>query len=358
MATLSSDSRPIISHGPSLLARLFLLGLVSIGIMVLDHKQKYLDVARDWLSAGVYPLQVLVQTPFQAWHWVIGTFADRDRLTRENLEMRAQLRVANLQLLRYASLAEENRQLRNVRDAADSLAPIQNKDNDLPPRTLIAEIMRVDMDPYRHRVLLNHGANDNLYKGQAVLDASGVFGQITRVGRFAAEAILITDAAHATPVRLNRTGLRSIAVGTGDFNKLTLPYITGDADIKIGDLLVTSGLGGIFPPGYPVATVSVVKRNPAETFATVEAKPLAQMDRARVLMLTWFDAPTTLDIDTPANSKQKSSAKTTPKSAAPPANGNAASPPPGKPETKPASNKTDNAQPVAETKPSKPEAGQ
>jgi rod shape-determining protein MreC len=116
---------------------------------------------------------------------------------------------------------------------------------------------------------------------------------------------LITDAEHATPVRVNRTGLRTIAVGTGNFNKLSLPYITGDADIKVGDLLVTSGLGGIFPAGYPVAEVSVVKRDASATFALVEAKPLAQMDRARELVLVWFDPPATLDIDAPPPDPKK-----------------------------------------------------
>jgi rod shape-determining protein MreC len=130
-----------------------------------------------------------------------------------------------------------------------------------------------------------------------VLDANGVFGQITRVGQFASEAIMITDAGHAIPIRVNRTGLRSIAYGTNNFNKLNLPYITGDADIKVGDLLVTSGLGGIFPAGYPVAEIGSVKRDPAQPFAIVEAKPLAHMEQAHELLLVWFEPPVTVDLD-------------------------------------------------------------
>ena len=163
MATFSSDSRPIIAQGPSLVARLLFLGVVSIGIMVLDHRQKYLEVARSWLSSGVYPLQMAVQTPFQAWDWMTGSVADRKQLTVENQEMHAQLRVANLQLLRMAALAQENQQLRAIREASSQLQT----------RSLVTEIMRVDLDPYRHRVLLNHGKKDGLYKGQAVLDANG-----------------------------------------------------------------------------------------------------------------------------------------------------------------------------------------
>jgi len=310
VATLSSDSRPIIAHGPSLWFRFIVLGL-SIGIIALDHRQNYLVVARSWLSNAAYPLQALVQTPFEAWDWLTNSFADRDRLKEENTELKARMRIADLQLLRMSSLTEENQQLRDIRKASTGLNV----------KSLVTEIMRVDLDPFRHRVLLNHGGNDGVYKGQAVLDADGVFGQITRVGKFASEAILITDAEHGTPVRVNRTGLRTIAVGTGNFSKLSLPYITGDADIKEGDLLITSGLGGIFPPGYPVAEISSIKRDPAVTFALVDAKPLAQMDRARELMLVWFDAPPTLDIDEPVNAQAKpkpAAAKSEQTGAAPP----------------------------------------
>jgi rod shape-determining protein MreC len=289
MATLHSDSRPIIGRGPSLLARTIVLGALSIGIMALDNRQNYLDVARSWLSTAAYPFHALVDLPFRTIDGLGNYLRDRTSLRTENADLHAKLRVANLQLQRYAALAEENRQLRAVREASA----------DIKSRTAIAEIMRVDLDPGRHRVLLNKGANDELYKGQAVLDADGVFGQVTRVGRYASEAILITDAETATPIRVNRTGQRSIAVGTGDFNKLSLPFITATADIKEGDLLVTSGLGGIFPEGYPVAVITVVKRDPAATFATVEAKPLALMDHARELLLVWFEPPPTLDIDAP-----------------------------------------------------------
>ena len=303
MTMLSADTRPIIGRGPSLLARTVVLGLLSIGIMVLDHRMGYLDVARGWLSAAVYPLQSLVDLPFRSVESLREYFASRDRLRRENTEMHSQLRVANLRLLRYDALAEENRELRAIRDASSG---IQTK-------TAIAEIVRVDLDPLRHRVLLNKGGSDGLYKGQAVLDADGVFGQITRVNRFTAEVILITDTETATPVRINRTGLRSIAVGTGNFDKLDLPFVTGDADVKEGDELVTSGLGGIFPPGYPVATITTVKRDSAATFATVEAKPLAQMDHARELLLVWYDTPLDAEAETETAKDDKAApAKTAP----------------------------------------------
>jgi rod shape-determining protein MreC len=286
MAMLSGDSRPIISRGPSLLARTLVLAALSIGIMMLDHRLGYLDSARGWLSTGLHPLQSLVDLPFRTLDGLRSYFADRTRLKRENAQMQAQL-------------AAENIQLRAIREASA----------DMQARTAIAEIMQVDIDPRRHRVLLNKGSSDDVYKGQPVLDADGVFGQITRVNRYSAEVILITDAETATPVRINRTGLRTIASGTGNYDKLNLAFITGDADVKVGDTIVTSGLGGIFPPGYPVAHITKVHRDSSATFATVEAKPLARMDHARELLLLWHDAPAAKDADKSASAPMSGSNK-------------------------------------------------
>lgn len=292
MATLGSDTRPIIGRGPSLAARFLFLAGISIGLMVADHKHNYLDQARSTMSAVAYPLQWLVDSPFRAYSWLTGSFADRDSLRRENDRLTVQLRDANIQLQRLEALNEENRRLRELREASRTVAE----------RNLIAEIMRVDLDPQRHRVLLNKGSKDGVFKGQAILDAQGIFGQITQVGRFSSQAILITDPEHAIPVRVNRNGLRTIAEGTGNLNKLNLPFLTGEADIKTGDLLVSSGLGEIFPAGYPVARVTRVERNPAETFATVEAQPLAKLDRDQEVMLIWYRQQ---PIDTELNAAPK-----------------------------------------------------
>lgn len=285
MATLSSDSRPIIGRGPSLGARFFFLALVSVGVMVLDHRQGHLDTFRQWLLGGVYPVFRAVDVPFSLWDWVGVTFADRARLQAENTKLTSDLRVANLRLQRLESLTEENRRLRDLRTASSGIAE----------KSLIAEILRVDLDPFRHRVLVNKGESAGVYKGQAVLAADGVFGQVARTGGAAAEVILITDSEHATPVQVNRNGLRSIAVGTGDITKLTLPFLTVDADLEVGDLLITSGLGGIYPAGYPVGEITRVERDPSQTFAIVEAKPLGQLDRDREVLLIWSEPTPSLD---------------------------------------------------------------
>jgi rod shape-determining protein MreC len=229
------------------------------------------------MSAAANPIYAVVQTPYELWTWLTGSFADRGRLRTENAQLTEQLRVARSQLLRFEALNEENRRLREIREASKGLSE----------RTLIAEIINVSVQPFRHMVVINNG----VFRGQPVLDAFGVVGQVMQVGKSTATLILITDAEHSVPVQVNRNGIRSIAMGTGDGARLSLPYMTVESDVRRGDLLVSSGLDAIFPAGYPVATVTKVERNSAETFALVEAKPLAQLDRDREVLLLWADKP-------------------------------------------------------------------
>jgi rod shape-determining protein MreC len=281
LASFGSETRPIIGRGPSLVARSLLLIALSVGLMVADQRYSYLQRVRTTLSTGVYPLQWLVDAPFRASTWLTDSFADRDRLRAENVRLTAQLRDADVDLQKLAALIEENRRLRDLGHAA----------NEVAKQRLVAQIMRVDLDPLRHRVLLNKGQRDGVFKGQPILDAHGVFGQITQVGRNTSEAILISDPEHAIPVRVNRSGLRTIAEGTGNLNRLNLPFLTGEADVKVGDVLIASGLGGVFPAGYPVGTITRVERDPAETFAKVEAKPMAKLDSDYEVVLLWYQAP-------------------------------------------------------------------
>ncbi len=174
-------------------------------------------------------------------------------------------------------LEEENRRLREMRANTAAVAE----------KVLVASILNVDLDPFRHRVLLDKGAADGVFKDQAVLDGDGIFGQVSKVNASTAEVILISDAEHAIPVQSNRSGVRTIAVGTGDQDKLSLPFVTVEADLQPGDLLLSTGMGGVFPPGYPVALVSKVRRA-GSMFALVEAKPTAKLDQAREVLLVWF----------------------------------------------------------------------
>ena len=281
MVELSHDTRPIIGRGPPLAASFVMLAVLSIALMVADQRYDQSAIVRGGLTAAAYPAQRAVDAPFRAWNWLTDSFADRSRLRRENLEVTARLRLANLQLQRFAAIEEENRRLRDMRENSAGVAE----------RVVVASILNVDLDPFRHRVLLDKGAADGVFKGQAVLDAEGIFGQVSKVNARTSEVILISDAEHAIPVQASRSGLRTIAVGTGDSRKLSLPFVTVESDLKPGDQLLSTGMGGVFPPGYPVAEITRVERAATATFALVEARPTALLDRDHEVLLVWFKPP-------------------------------------------------------------------
>jgi rod shape-determining protein MreC len=258
--------------------RFTLYALLSVILMYLDQRAHYLEQVRYALQAVAYPLQLAVNSPPAAWRWLQDSFRTREALQAENARLRSSARDLELRAMRYEALARENGELRGLRDA---LPPVAD-------RWLPAEIVNVQLSSLRQRLLLNRGAANGVFKGQAVLDDRGVIGQTTHVGPWSAEVILITDPEHAVPVRVDRTGLRTIAVGAGDTTSLALPYLPGNADIKAGDLLVSSGLGGVFPEGYPVARVTEVHRDAVQPLAQVRAAPLAHVDSDSEVMLVWF----------------------------------------------------------------------
>lgn len=263
--------------GLSVGARFVLLSVVCVALMLLDQRDQHLQRVRGALSVVVYPLRVLVDLPFSTWQSVRSSFAQRETLIAENEQLKRERLEAEFRLQRLESLETENARLREL---LDSTARVGS-------RALIAEILAVDLDPYRQRFDLNRGLVDGVFVGQALIDAQGVVGQVVRVGPLTAEAVLITDADHAVPVSVNRNGLRTIAVGTGDSGRLRLPYLTNNADIHEGDLLVSSGLGGVFPSGYPVARVIEVRLRPDQAFAEIIAEPASALDRDREVLLVW-----------------------------------------------------------------------
>ena len=248
--------------------------------MYLDQRQHYLEQLRYLLQAAAYPIQLAVNSPPAAWRWIGQSFESRERLQAENARLRAAQRDLELRSMRYEALARENGELRGLRAA---LPPVAD-------RWLAAEIVSIQLSSLRQRLLIDRGAVNGVFKAQAVLDDRGLIGQTTHVGPWSAEVILITDPEHAVPVRIERTGLRTIAVGAGDATSLGLPYLPSNADIKSGDLLVTSGLGGVFPEGYPVARVTAVHRDAVQPLAQVRAEPLAHVDTDSEVMLVWFRA--------------------------------------------------------------------
>jgi rod shape-determining protein MreC len=268
-----TSTRGSVSHG----ARFILLAIVSLSLMLFDHQQDQLTRARQWLSFAVYPIRWVVDFPIGVWQSASASLADRDGLLLENEQLKRDQFNANYRLQRLAALEVENARLRELIDSTARLSG----------RVLIAEILSVDLDPYRQRLVVNRGLNDGVFVGQPLLDAKGLVGQIVEVGLRTSQAVLITDADHAVPVSVNRNGLRTIAVGTGDSGRLRLPYLTNSADIHVGDLLVSSGLGGVFPAGRPVAEVIEVRVRPGQSFAEVIAQPVSEFDRDQELLLVF-----------------------------------------------------------------------
>ena len=254
-----------------------MLVVFSAVLMVMDHRYKSLESVRDALSVIVYPIQMSVELPGSISDWFSESLASRRALQEEVDSLRTQQVIQKAQMQKLASLEVENIRLRELLDSSFEIGE----------RVLIAELMSVNLYPYKHQIVINRGELHNVYPGQPLVDANGVMGQIVHAGPYTSTAILITDTSHAIPIQVNRNGLRSIALGSGAINRLDLPYIPNSADIKAGDLLTTSGLGGRFPPGYPVATVVTVEHDPGNAFAKVIATPLAHLDRSREVLLVW-----------------------------------------------------------------------
>ena len=261
-----------------LLFRCVLYSLLALALIIVDKRYDHLGKIRRLLSVVAYPVQIAVASPFEGWHWLRDSVTTRDALRADKTKLEAELRVAQFRLQRYEALEAETQRLRALRDNTAGVTD----------RFVIGDVMNVDLDAFRERVLVDKGAGDGIYVGQAVLDSGGVFGQVARVGQLTSEVILVSDAAHAIPVQINRNGLRTVAVGTGDTNRLKLPYLPTSADVVAGDLLVTSGLGGGFPAGYPVGTIAEVKRDPAQSLADVDVKPAAALDRSKELLFVWL----------------------------------------------------------------------
>jgi rod shape-determining protein MreC len=295
-----------------LLLRCVLYCLLALGLIIFDKRYDHLGKIRRALSFVAYPVQLAVASPFEGWHWFRESVSTRDSLRADKARLEADLRVAQFRLQRYEALEAESQRLRALRENTADVAD----------RFIVGDIMDVDLDAFRERVLVDKGASQGVFVGQAVLDSGGVFGQVARIEQYTSEVILISDPAHAIPVQINRTGLRTVAVGTGDTSRLKLPYLPTSADVQVGDLLVTSGLGGGFPVGYPVGTVARVRRDPAQSLAEVEVRPAAALDRSRELMLVWLkpgSVPTATTATAAPPSTASAPAVSAPVAAKPPA---------------------------------------
>ena len=260
--------------------RLALFAVLSLVLMTTDHRTHYLDEARGQLLMAIYPLQLVVDAPIKASSWVAERMSFRKTLVSENETLRNERLLLNSRLAKFADLEAENNRLRNLLDSSAKVAD----------RVLIAEVLAVDLDPFSRRLVINKGTTNGVVVGQSLIDSNGIMGQVVSAGPVSSNALLITDPSHAMPVQLNRNGLRTVAVGTGSLNLLSLSHIPNNADVRVGDFVVTSGLGRRFPSGYPVGRVIGIERDRGQAFARVTVKPSAHLERNREVLLVWSGA--------------------------------------------------------------------
>jgi rod shape-determining protein MreC len=245
--------------------------------MTVDHRYKHLDTVRSAFTLVVEPLRQLINLPFALVDEAGESLSSRSDLLDENETLRAQNLLLKGQLQKYAALEAENMRLRELLESSFKVGE----------RVLVAELIRVDLDPFTRQIVINKGSNNDVFAGQPLIDADGIVGQVLKVSPFSSTAMLITDPSHALPVQDNSSGQRAIATGTGRPDELELLHIPNNAKIAEGDLLVSSGLGGRFPPGYPVAKVSNIVKNPSQPYMRVIATPTAQLQRSREVLLVW-----------------------------------------------------------------------
>lgn len=257
--------------------------------MTVDHRYHHLDSLRSVLSVVVEPLRQTINLPFVIANELDEGLSSRSTLIEENETLRTQNLLLKAQLQKFAALETENMRLRELLESSFKVGE----------RVLIAELLRVDLDPFTRQIVVNKGHHDDVYVGQPLIDADGVIGQVILTSEFSSTAMLITDPSHALPVQSNRTGQRAIAVGTGRADELELLYIPNNAAIEVDDLLVSSGLGGRFPPGYPAARVTSIERDPARPYLRVIAAPVAALRRSREVLLVW-PASSAASVDIPA----------------------------------------------------------
>ncbi len=276
MAKFGDDVKPLFSKGPPLSLKVLVFVLVSLTLMFMDQRLGNLRPLRLGLSAVVQPVQWIADIPASI-SSLGDYFQSREQLRIENRALKRQAVALRSRLERLHAVEAENRRIRALLQSAEKMKH----------RVLMASVLAASPDPYRNYIMLNKGSLDGVYKGQPLIDAYGVMGQVTQVGLMSSMAILLTDPDYGIPVEINRNGVQTIAEGDGEGQGLRLPYLPANADIRQGDQLVTSGLGGRYPAGYPVGTVTRVRHRAGQYFLSVRAKPAAHLHRGREVLLVW-----------------------------------------------------------------------
>ena len=262
-------------RGPSPFARLVFFFFFLLALIATDSRLQYLSTVRQHLVAILHPLQVIANAPSQLYQNVTEYFSTQNRLVSENKQLRQQALENNVALQKLNTLTLENSHLRGLLKTNQALAET----------SVLGEVMYVGRDLFRKKNILNRGTQHQIIAGQAVVDATGVIGQVTRVFPYSSEVTLITDKALAIPVQIERNGLRAIAFGRGRDNTLDIPYLPANVDIKTGDKLVTSGIDGVYPAGLAVATVTKITATPDSAYARITCTPTGGIENHRHVLI-------------------------------------------------------------------------
>lgn len=269
--------KPIFGRGPSLQLRLFLAVVTSVSLLIMDSRLITFNSVRSSLDTLISPLHYLANSPRQLLDSASERLESQDRLILENRALRQELLTKNSDLLMLEQLKHENDRLRELLGS-----PLRSDE-----RKMVVQVLTADTDPYTHQVVIDKGSDQGVYIGQPVISDKGVVGQVISVGKVSSRVLLISDATHAIPVQVLRNDIRVIASGTGRRDELQLEHIPSSTDIRPGDMLVTSGLGGRFPEGYPVGIIKSFDVDSQNAFAVVSVTPTAQLERLRYLLLLW-----------------------------------------------------------------------
>lgn len=266
---------PFFNRGPAPLVRLIFFVSLATLLMVLDARFRYADNVRQVVALAAYPIQRVAMAPVDLFHGVVDYFSTTTALRAQNAELRMKQLRAAPELLQLEALREENSQLRRVLGARERL----------PRKSIFAEIVYAARDPFSRKVVIDRGSQSGIQAGEPVIDDVGVIGQVTRVYLLMSEVTLLSDKDQAIPLQVLRTGLRAIAYGGAEGGMLDLRFMPANADIRNGDVLVTSGIDGTYPPGLPVAKVARIERDATYAFARITLQPTAGVDRYRQVLV-------------------------------------------------------------------------
>ena len=235
--------------------------------MYLDYKGQYLNKVRSYISVTTYPIHVVMNAPKNIFLKLTESMGQREKIILDNQKLKTENITLGSQIQKVYSLEKENKRLRELLDSKPKTEDI----------FVLAEIVTENPDPFKHRIIINKGSKEDVHTNQTIADSKGIIGHVIRDQIFGSEVLLITDPEHAIPIEVARTGLRSIALGMGSYEEIKLSYLAVNTDIQKGDILLTSGLGGQYPVGYPVAIVDKVSAQEGESFLEVRAKPFANL---------------------------------------------------------------------------------